>query len=268
MSTTFIKRNPQAPTGFFETEAAGLKWLAQGLIQGGVAVAQVEEVSATHIAVKREIQVPPTAAMAVEFGRQLARTHQLGVDEPVFGPGPASHQYGELFIGRLPMPGEKFEHWGEFYATTRVQPFLGLAEQAANLSASGRKTVQQACDRIASGIFDDDAPPRRIHGDLWNGNVLWTDIGVVLIDPAAHHGHGETDLAMLALFGCPYLEYVYQGYGEVLPLKAGWQDRIALHQLHPLAVHAVGHGPSYGVELVNAARHVLSMPAPDPHPRA
>ena len=33
---------------------------------------------------------------------------------------------------------------------------------------------------------------------------MWTPDGVVLIDPAAHGGHRETDLAMLALFGCPH----------------------------------------------------------------
>ena len=33
---------------------------------------------------------------------------------------------------------------------------------------------------------------------------MWTAEGAVLIDPAAHGGHRETDLAMLALFGCPF----------------------------------------------------------------
>ena len=42
--------------------------------------------------------------------------------------------------------------------------------------------------------------PARIHGDLWSGNVMWTaDSGqseAVLIDPAAHGGHREEDLAI------------------------------------------------------------------------
>ena len=49
--------------------------------------------------------------------------------------------------------------------------------------------------------FDDGSAPARLHGDLWAGNLLWTADGGVLIDPAAHGGHRETDLAMLALFG-------------------------------------------------------------------
>ena len=66
--------------------------------------------------------------------------------------------------------------------------------------------------RCEDGDFDDDDPPARLHGDLWSGNVMWTPGGVVLIDPAAHGGHRETDLAMLALFGCPLFEAVIEGY--------------------------------------------------------
>ena len=70
-------------------------------------------------------------------------------------------------------------------------------------------------------------PPARLHGDLWNGNVLWgTDGRVWVIDPAAHGGHRETDLAMLALFGMPHLARVLDAYDETAPLGEGWQDRV------------------------------------------
>jgi fructosamine-3-kinase len=94
----------------------------------------------------------------------------------------------------------------------------------------------------------------RIHGDLWSGNVLWTPEGAVLIDPAAHGGHPLTDLAMLALFGLPHLDVVLDAHAEAAGLAPGWRDLLGLHQLHPLAVHAASHGPSYGDELVAIAR--------------
>jgi fructosamine-3-kinase len=73
-----------------------------------------------------------------------------------------------------------------------------------------------------------------LHGDLWSGNVMWTSDGAVLIDPAAQGGHRETDLAMLALFGCPYFDAVIDGYQSHRPLRDGWRDRVGLHQLYPL----------------------------------
>jgi fructosamine-3-kinase len=81
----------------------------------------------------------------------------------------------------------------------------------------------------------------------------------VLIDPAAHGGHRETDLAMLALFGLPHLDEVLAAYDEARPLRTGWEARVPLHQLHPLAVHAAGHGPSYGLALADAARATSAL---------
>ena len=74
---------------------------------------------------------------------------------------------------------------------------------------------------------------------------MWTPRGVVLVDPAAHGGHRETDLAMLALFGCPHLDAVIDGYQAQHPLRAGWHARVGLHQLFPLLAHVVLFGAGY-----------------------
>ena len=138
--------------------------------------------------------------------------------------------------------------WGRFYAEQRMLPYARRARDVGHLSAAAYAQVERVAERLVAGEFDDGRPVARIHGDLWSGNVLFTAAGVVLIDPAAHGGHGLTDLAMLHLFGTPQLETITSAYAEAATLPDGWADLIGLHQLHPLLVHAVSHGPSYGAE--------------------
>lgn len=250
---TFVKHRADAPDGFFEAEAAGLGWLAAA---GGARVARVIEVAPGRIVLERIAPAAPTGAAAHAFGRALARTHAAGA--PSFGSRPDGWD-GPLFIGSREMPAETHRSWGRFYAETRVEPFLEPALAAGFLRDGEARAVRKACELAASGAFDDDSPPARLHGDLWGGNVLFSSTGVVLIDPAAHGGHAETDLAMLALFGLPFLDDALAGYQEVSPLRPRWRSRVPLHQLHPLAVHAAGHGRAYGLALAEAAEAVVRL---------
>lgn len=250
----FVKSDPDAHPLFFEWEAAGLAWLREA--RGGAACVTVLAVSSGRIELEEVRSVRPTAAAARAFGRALARTHDAGAE--AFGAPPEGWS-GPTYIGRRSMPCEPDTSWGRFYAEQRVRPFLAPAVDAGNLAPAAARIVERALNRVADGALDDDSTPARIHGDLWSGNVLWSAEGVVLIDPAAHGGHRETDLAMLALFGAPHFHAILEGYREEHPLAAGLEERVPLHQLHPLAVHAAGHGPSYGHALSQAAAHVLAL---------
>ena len=261
----FVKRRADAPPGFFAWEAAGLAWLAEAVDAGGAAVVGVREVGERHIVLDRITPGSATVEAAEALGRALAITHAAGA--AAFGAGPLGW-HGGGFVGRQGLRIKEFRRWGEFYATTRLLPYATAAERQGTLSPAGARLVDRVCERLMAGEFDDDRPPARIHGDLWGGNLLYSpglyppglispgagSPCAVLIDPAAHGGHGQTDLAMLELFGTPQLQRVQAAYAEAADLPSDWRERTGLHQLHPLLVHAVTHGPSYGLEAATVAR--------------
>jgi len=248
--TGYVKRRPDAPPGFFAVEAAGLRWLAESAANGGCEVARVLDVGAAHIELQRIDEIPASPSAAENFGRALAVTHGAGA--PAFGVPPDGWA-GDGFIGNQPLAMGRYAAWGAFYAELRLLPYARAARDRGTLSSEGSAAVESVCRRLVDGEFDDGRPPARIHGDLWAGNVLFARAGVVLIDPAAHGGHGQTDLAMLLLFGLAQVDRVSAAYAEAARLPADWATRTELHQLHPLLVHAVSHGASYGHAAERAA---------------
>lgn len=252
------------PPAAAEREAAGLRWLAAAQ---GARVVQVIGQDGPRLVLERLVPTAPDTQHAVCFGRGLAITHAAGAVTWGMAP-PGTRGDGTLGATRLATPNEPEapgapRRWGEFYAQYRLLPHLRSAVDHGAISPQEARAVEEVCDLLVDGAMDHPQPqllasdtPARLHGDLWSGNVMWTETGCVLIDPAAHGGHAETDLAMLALFGLPHLTEVLAGYQEVSPLAAGWQERITLHQLHPLLVHAELFGGGYGARAVAAARAI------------
>ncbi|MFZ1287360.1 MAG: fructosamine kinase family protein, partial [Candidatus Phosphoribacter sp.] len=141
--------------------------------------------------------------------------------------------------------------WAGMYAAERLAPITRACRDAGVFIPADGALLERVANRLTD--HDTGEPAARIHGDLWSGNVVWTSAGATVIDPAAHHGHREADLAMLALFGAPYLETTLAAYDEAAPLADGWRERVALHQLYPLGVHALLFGGGYAAQTLAAA---------------
>lgn len=237
------KQRSGAPAGFFACEAAGLRWLAAA---HGAPVVGVLDVGEDHLDLVRLDAVAPDAAAARAFGTALARTHDAGAD--AFG-APPDGWVGDGWFGPLddplPMRAGRHDAWGDFLASCRVEPVAGAMRRAGLTTPADDDAFARLSAELRAGRWDDDDPPARLHGDLWQGNVVWTAAGATLVDPAAHGGHRETDLAMLALFGLPFLDEVLDAYQQEHPLRRGWRHRVGLHQLYPVAVHALLFGGGY-----------------------
>jgi fructosamine-3-kinase len=234
-ASLFLKTRPGAPPDFFPAEANGLRWLAE---TGAVTVPTIIFESPDMLALEWIEAGEPTARAAERLGRELAAMHRFGA--PAFGaPWPG-------FIGALPMANSwSTAPWPAWFAEHRLQPALATSADRAAFTQNDIQLVQRVLANIDR--YGGDEAPSRIHGDLWPGNVMFGRDGRAwLIDPAAHGGHRETDLALLGLFGgVPMLDRVLAAYREAWPLADGWRERVPLHRLHLMLVHTALFGSAY-----------------------
>jgi len=238
---TFAKTHADPPSGFFTTEATGLEWLRS---PGAVPIPEVLAVSdgdgggPAFLALAWIPVGRPTGDTEARLGRALARLHQTGA--PCFG------REDRRSTGSRGLPNEPTAGWAEFYGEQRLRPLARLARDGRALTDQAIVGLERLAhpDRLRA-VGGPAEPPARLHGDLWAGNRLVDETGESwLIDPAAHGGHREFDLAMMRLFG-GFGDACFAAYEEVHPLDAGWEQRVALHQVAPLVVHAIKFGGGY-----------------------
>ncbi len=247
-SQLFIKTHANPPPLHFSTEAQGLHWLAQtSTVRVPTVLGVCDDIPYLALAwIEEGRQRTGNIAGEAEFGSQLAALHKAPF--ATFG------REDKRSTGSLGLPNEPCQRWAEFYATQRLLP---LAKIAAEKQALTTKLIV-AIEKLASQLdehINATTLPSLLHGDLWAGNRLVDTKGQSwVIDPASHGGHREFDLAMMRLFG-GYSDACFNAYHAAYALDDGWQERVALHQLAPLIVHAIKFGSSY----IGPTRDALSQ---------
>lgn len=232
----FLKEWPkgEAPQGFFHAEASGLRWLAE---TGEIAVPEVLVEQDDLLGLAWVEHGSPSRGAAEQFGRSLAAMHRAGAAS--FGaawPG---------FHGSAPMDNTPSQDpWHRWFAERRLTAYLKMSRDRNALPERDVRLVERVIGKLGA---EGDEPPSRIHGDLWSGNLLWgADGRCWLVDPAAHGGHRETDLAYLRLWGgAAHLDNILGAYQEVWPLRDGWQERLPVHQLSMYLLHTALFGEAF-----------------------
>ena len=202
--------------------------------------------------VRRLEPVRPTGAAMEAFGWALAATHARRRR----GVRPAA---GRLARGRLhrhpaaqPASAADLGRLLRRAATAAVRRARAPDRHPRRRGPRPRRPGRASgCGRVSSTT---SAPPARIHGDLWAGNLIWT------ADRCRPDRSGGARWARAHRPGHAGAVRRARPGGDPRRLRRGrrapdgWRDLIGLHQLHPLLVHAVTHGPRYGEEAGRVAQ--------------
>lgn len=243
----FVKSSPRAQLGMFSDEAAGLEWLGvpDGVLVPGVVGVCDESDGVRLLALEWIERGSLTAHGEEELGRGLARMHMA--DAPEFGSTPVlggGYAHSPMRFNELSLPNTPRETWAEFYAENRLLPLAEQCEARGAFDPEDRTLIERVAARLPE-LAGPREGPARTHGDLWSGNVMAGVEGTpYLIDPVAHGGHREVDLALLTVFGGPGSR-CFAAYDEVFPRADGHAEREQLWQLAMILLHVYLFGGSY-----------------------
>ena len=235
-NTYFLKWNQAKENDLFVTEAKGLSILRKkGPIRLPEVLGQGEKKGKAYLLLDWIETGHPTHRSWESFGKGLAQLHQASAQH--FG---LDHNN---YIGRLVQHNDLHTNWADFFRQERLEPQLRLASSKRLVDRELRASFDRLFPMLDQLIPAE--PPALLHGDLWSGNFMMDQDGnPVLVDPAIHFGHRETEIAFTHLFG-GFDKQFYAAYNDHFPLVSGFEERIDIHNLYPLLVHVNLFGSSY-----------------------
>lgn len=252
--TYFVKLNQASQVAMFEAEALGLEemlntasirvpqplcWGTSG--NSGYIVLEWLEMGGTSTPLGNRNSNPWE-----EMGRKLAQMHKAT----------SSQGFGWKInntIGSTPQINNWTTDWGEFYAKHRLCYQFQLARRRGGSFPKEEKLLAAIPELLAAH----DVEPSLVHGDLWGGNAGCTVSGEpVIFDPATYFGDREVDIAMTELFG-GFPAAFYQGYHEVFPLDAGYEQRKTLYNLYHILNHFNLFGGGYASQANRMIEQIL-----------
>lgn len=231
-----VKTHPAPPPGLFPAEARGLAALAAaGARTPRVFWAGEEGLVLAYL--------PPGPPDWSDLARQLARLHTHRLEG-----------YGEaepVYLGRFPLPAGEGADWPKFWVERRLQPLIEATRTRLGELGGKLQRFVHAFPWPAEG-------PVRIHGDLWQGNVLMTRAGAALIDPSSWRGERAVDLAMMELFG-GFPQAFWSAYEALAPVPEAVRAALPAYQLYFLLVHVHFFGAGYLAPIARTLEHYSAL---------
>ncbi|MCW8869827.1 MAG: fructosamine kinase family protein [Proteobacteria bacterium] len=246
----FIKNNPTDDDQAMFTEAAGLQALSAliNVLNLDIHTPEVLAVNSQQLTLERIANQTATKEQWQILGDQLARLHQA--NQQTFG-------YPEdNYIGLNPQKNGLYNDWGTFFYQQRLLFQCQLIQQT-----TVRKEIQNSLNKLKQPLINwlnqSAIKPALLHGDLWSGNVLFSENKVWLIDPAIYWGDAEADIAMTELFG-GFPKTFYQSYHQQRPQSSDYSLKKICYNLY----HYLNHYNLFGRGYLTACRsHINRLTA-------
>lgn len=244
---SFIKNNPTDNSHALYREADGLRALSALIKEHNLAIHTPEIIAVNDHQLILE-RIPNQAGSQQQWqllGDQLARLHQI--EQQCFG----YHQ--DNYIGLNPQKNGLYNDWGSFFFEKRLM-FQCQRIKDAGIRTEIKDALLKLQTPLLSWLTNQAIKPALLHGDLWSGNVLFSDNKIWLIDPAVYWGDAEADVAMTALFG-GFPKAFYQAYHERLPQSSDYSLKKICYNLY----HYLNHFNLFGCGYLAACRSHLNQ---------
>ena len=240
---TFIKNNPLPGSHSLICERKGLETIDRYFAQHGIKTPKRYSCDGNRIEMESIISSPPNPLNSKTLGAKLAKFHQIHQE-----------QYGldyDNFIGLSHQKNTPSSDWGLFFWNNRLDFQLQLLSTHYNHL---KIKIRSLSDSIVEFLNENCPPPTLLHGDLWSGNVIFTEDDFYFIDPALYWGDPQTDLAMMSLFG-GFDQVTFDEYHKVHPKRPHHNKRQCLYQLY----HQLNHLNIFGKSYLGGVERTITM---------
>ena len=180
----------------------------------------------------------------LEAAKVLTDLHAVSNESRMYG------YYYDTTIASFEQKNEQTQYnWGLFLGQMRILPMVQICYDKGQISLETVGRLEGLCRDLYKRIDMSKITPSLLHGDLWNGNILFNMNGATLIDPAIYFGDKEMELAFITLFNT-FGETFFRTYREVHPLSEDfYETKVPLYQIYPLLVHVALYGSVYSKQL-------------------